>query len=171
MRRAANIAVPDRPAPLAEGADALDEALAATCAELLQLAQDTAARIGKAESGIFRAQAELLGDTGLIAQACQRMAQGHGAAWSWHEAVQAAAGQLASVGSPLLAARAADLRDAGLRVLRKLAPDLDVPGKQEQGGENLVIAAADLTPSDTAALDLHRRQLVLVPQQNEPCPG
>ena len=95
VRRAADIAVPDRPAPLAEGADALDEALAATRAELLQLAQDTAARIGKAEGGIFRAQAELLGDTGLIAQACQRMAQGHGAAWSWHEAVQAAAGQLA----------------------------------------------------------------------------
>ena len=96
VRRAADIAVPDRPAPLAEGADALDEALAVTRAELLQLAQDTAARIGKAEGGIFRAQAELLGDTGLIAQACQRMAQGHGAAWSWHEAVQAAASQLAS---------------------------------------------------------------------------
>ena len=159
VRRAANIAVPDRPAPLAEGADALDEALAATRAELLQLAQDTAARIGKAEGGIFRAQAELLGDTGLIAQACQRMAQGHGAAWSWHEAVQAAASQLASVGSPLLAARAADLRDAGLRVLRKLAPELEQlnpPGGQEQGGENLVIAAADLTPSDTAALDLRQ---------------
>ena len=156
VRRAADIAVPDRPAPLAEGADALDEALAATRAELLQLAQDTAARIGKAEGGIFRAQAELLGDTGLIAQACQRMAQGHGAAWSWHEAVQAAASQLASVGSPLLAARAADLRDAGLRVLRKLAPELDVPGGQMQGGENLVIAAADLTPSDTAALDLRQ---------------
>ena len=84
------------------------------------------------------------------------MAQGHGAAWSWHKAVQAAAGQLASVGSPLLVVRAADLRDAGLRVLHKLAPELDVPGGQEQGGENLVIAAADLTPSDTAALDLRQ---------------
>ena len=39
-----DLAMPDRPAPLAEGADALDEALAATRAELLQLAQDTIVR-------------------------------------------------------------------------------------------------------------------------------
>ncbi|MDO5290565.1 MAG: phosphoenolpyruvate--protein phosphotransferase [Pseudomonadota bacterium] len=156
VRRSADIQVPDEPSALKPAADALDAALAATRTELLQLATDTAARIGATEGGIFRAQAELLGDTGLIAQTCQHIAQGHGVAWSWHQAIEAAATQLAAVGSPLLAARAADLRDVGLRVLRKLAPHLPLPSAALQEGDNLVIAAADLTPSDTAALDLRR---------------
>ena len=156
VRRPTAISVPDEPAPLAAAADALDAALAATRAELQQLAHSTAERLGKAEGGIFRAQAELLGDTGLITQTCQRMAQGHGPAWSWHQAIEQAAAQLASVGSPLLAARAADLRDVGLRVLRKLAPGLPLPSANGHEGDNLIIAAADLTPSDTAALDLAR---------------
>lgn len=157
VRRPAAIEVPDEPpAHLAQAADALDAALAATHAELEQLAQTTAARIGPSEGGIFRAQAQLLGDTDLIAAACQHMARGHGAAWSWHTAITQAADQLAQVGSPLLAARAADLRDVGLRALRHLAPGLALPAAGPDEGENLVIAAADLTPSDTAALDLKR---------------
>ncbi|MDO5624718.1 MAG: phosphoenolpyruvate--protein phosphotransferase [Pseudomonadota bacterium] len=156
VRRAAALQVPDVPIALHEGADLLDAALTDTRAELLQLAGDTARRIGAAEGGIFRAQAELLGDTDLLTHACQRMVQGHGVAHSWHHAIEHVATQLAALGNPVLAARAADLRDVGQRVLGKLAPELARHEDAPQDGEHLVIAATDLTPSDTAALDVRR---------------
>lgn len=157
IRHSGPIEVPDQPTPLPAAADALDAALAATRAELHQLTADTAARIGASESAIFRAHAELLADTGLLAQVCRSIAQGHGAAWAWHHTIEAAANRLAEVGSPLLAARAIDLRDVGQRVLRKLAPDLPLPHSiTAEQGEHLIIAAADLTPSDTATLDPNR---------------
>ena len=57
----------------------------------------------------------------------------------------------------MLAARAADLRDVGLRALRHMEPSL--AGDSEQAathGDPVVLIAADLAPSDTAALDIRR---------------
>ena len=53
-----------------------------------------AKRLGAADAAIFQAQAGLLDDVGLITDTCQLMAAGHGAAWAWHEAVQAQAERL-----------------------------------------------------------------------------
>ena len=148
--------VPDHPVLLGTGGDQLDAALAATRLELQDLAAATGKRMGATEAGIFRAQAELLNDTDLITLTCQLMVEGHGVAWAWHQAVSRLAERLAALGNPLLAARAADLRDVGLRVLDKLAPELGTRRKPLDEGSNLIIAAADLTPSDTAALDPQR---------------
>ncbi|AZU54925.1 phosphoenolpyruvate--protein phosphotransferase [Ralstonia pseudosolanacearum] len=148
-------AVPDHPVPLATGGDLLDRALADTRTELAALARDTAARLGEAEAGIFKAQAELLGDTDLMTLTCQAMVEGHGVAWSWHHAVERLAERLAALGNPLLAARAADLRDVGRRVLGHLDPALRGTAQALPDGP-CILVAQDLSPSDTAALDTRR---------------
>ena len=149
----ADAQVPDRPAPLLNGKALLEAALAAARQETQALADATAKRLGAADAAIFQAQAGLLDDVGLITDTCQLMAAGHGAAWAWHEAVQAQAERLSALGNPMLAARAADLRDVGLRALRHMEPSL--AGDSEQAathGDPVVLIAADLAPSDTAAL-------------------
>lgn len=158
--------VPDHPVALSTGGDLLDKALADTRAELAALAHDTATRIGEAEAGIFKAQAELLGDTDLMTLTCQAMVEGHGVAWSWHQAVERLAERLAALGNPLLAARAADLRDVGRRVLGHIDPALR-GASQTLPDTPCILVAADLSPSDTAALDT-RRILGIVTAQGGP---
>ncbi|MDN0073633.1 phosphoenolpyruvate--protein phosphotransferase [Crenobacter sp. SG2303] len=145
--------VSDHPQTLSEGGDRLDAALAATRAELRTLADDTARRLSKTEAAIFKAHAELLNDTDLLTLTCQLMVEGHGVAWSWHQAVGRLADRLAALGNPLLAARAADLRDVGRRVLGQIEPTLRFTSLNELPSDNCILIATDLSPSDTAALD------------------
>ena len=147
---AAELTVPDEPEPLTSGADRLHRALATTGGQLKALADDTERRLGKADAGIFRAQAELIADTDLITLTCQLMVEGHGVAFAWNAAVERMAGQLSALGNPVLAARAADLRDVGRRVLAQIDPAL-------KSGHDLpdvpcILIAPDLAPSDTAGL-------------------
>jgi phosphocarrier protein FPr len=148
---AAEVAVPDEPEPLTSGADRLHRALVTTGGQLRALADDTERRLGKADAGIFSAQAELITDSDLITLACQLMVEGHGVAFAWNAAVERMAGQLSALGNPVLAARAADLRDVGRRVLAQIDPAL-------RSGHDLpdapcILLAPDLAPSDTAGLD------------------
>ncbi|WP_375273347.1 phosphoenolpyruvate--protein phosphotransferase [Methylorubrum thiocyanatum] len=148
---ASEVAVPDEPEPLTSGADRLHRALATTGGQLKALADDTERRLGKADAGIFSAQADLIKDTDLITLACQLMVEGHGVAFAWNAAVERMAGQLSALGNPVLAARAADLRDVGRRVLAQIDPAL-------KSGHDLpdvpcILVAPDLAPSDTAGLD------------------
>ncbi|SFM47614.1 phosphoenolpyruvate--protein phosphotransferase [Methylobacterium pseudosasicola] len=147
----AEIVVPDEPEPLTTGGDRLHRALGATADQLKALADDTERRLGKADAGIFRAQAELIADTDLITLACQLMVEGHGVAYAWNTAVDRIANQLAALGNPVLAGRAADLRDVGRRVLAQIDPALksghDLPDRP------CILIAPDLAPSDTAGLE------------------
>ncbi|MEL6061495.1 MULTISPECIES: phosphoenolpyruvate--protein phosphotransferase [unclassified Methylobacterium] len=147
----AEITVPDAPEPLTTGADRLHHALAVTTDQLKALADDTERRLGKADAGIFRAQAELIADTDLITLTCQLMVEGHGVAFAWHTAVERIAGQLAALGNPVLAGRAADLRDVGRRVLAQIDPALRSGHALPE--EPCILIAPDLAPSDTAGLD------------------
>lgn len=150
----AEIVVPDRPEPLTTGGDRLHAALSTTAGQLKALADDTERRLGKADAGIFRAQGELIADTDLITLSCQLMVEGHGVAFAWNTAVERMAGRLSALGNPVLAARAADLRDVGRRVLAQIDPSLkrghDMPD------EPCILVATDLAPSDTAGLDPSR---------------
>lgn len=154
--RASALDIEDNPVSLAEGGTLLEEALNATRAQLKALADDTARRVGASEAGIFRAQSELLGDTDLITKACQYMVEGHGPAWSWHAAIEELATQLSTQGNAMLAARAADLRDVGGRVLTVLDPSLKREEIAIAADEAVVLVAEDLSPSDTAALDVSK---------------
>ncbi|PWC32979.1 phosphoenolpyruvate--protein phosphotransferase [Azospirillum sp. TSO35-2] len=151
-----DLTVPDRPAPLLDGGNRLHEALNLTRQQLKALADDTARRLGPAEAGIFAAQSELLNDTDVITLACQLMVEGHGPGWSWHEAVERSASRLAANPNPVLAARAADLRDVGRRVLTRIDPDLRGGSIRDLPDTPCILVADDLSPSDTAALDMGR---------------
>ncbi|MBP2299381.1 phosphoenolpyruvate--protein phosphotransferase [Azospirillum picis] len=152
----AELAVPDQPVALIEGGNRLHEALNLTRQQLKALADDTARRLGPSEAGIFNAQAELLNDTDLITLTCQLMVEGHGPAWSWNEAVERGAATLAANANPVLAGRAADLRDVGRRVLARIDPDLRGGSLRDLPDTPCILVADDLSPSDTAALDMGR---------------
>jgi phosphocarrier protein FPr len=120
------------------------------------LVDDTTRRLGAGDAAIFKAQSELLNDSDLITLTCQLMVEGHGVAWSWNEAVERMAGRLTALGNPVLAGRAADLRDVGRRVLAKLEPSITHGSMANLPAEPCILVAGDLSPSDTAALDMKR---------------
>ncbi len=148
--------VPDVPVDLVTGGAQLNDALSQTRAHMKALIDDTARRLGAGDAAIFKAQADLLDDTDLITLTCQLMVEGHGVAWSWHNAVERVAGQLSALGNPVLAARAADLHDVGRRVLAEIDPALSTGSLADMPGEPTILVASDLSPSDTATLDTGR---------------
>jgi phosphocarrier protein FPr len=150
------MAVPDMPEGLNEGAALLDDALRRTRLQMKALIDDTTRRLGTADAKIFEAQAALLDDTDLITLACHSMVAGHGVAWAWNEAVETLADRLAGLGNPVLAARAADLRDVGRRVLGQIDPALEARAPTVLAEGDNVLIASDLSPSDTAGLDATR---------------
>ena len=147
--------VADRVGPLGEGGAQLQDALGRTRQQLVALQDDTQRRLGASDAAIFKAQAALLDDTDLITRTCQLMVEGHGVAWSWHQAIEQIASGLAALGNPVLAARAADLRDVGRRVLAQLDPAA-AGGLTDLPTQPCILLAADLSPSDTANLDTTR---------------
>ena len=148
--------VPDQPVDLVTGGALLNEALVRTRAQMKALVDDTTRRLGAGDAAIFAAQAGLLDDTDLITLTCQLMVEGHGVAWSWHQAVGRLAGQLSALGNPVLAARATDLHDIGRRMLAQIDPGLATGSLHELPDEPCILVAADLSPSDTATLDADR---------------
>ncbi|EIZ80890.1 phosphoenolpyruvate-protein phosphotransferase [Novosphingobium sp. Rr 2-17] len=153
---ATEFTVSDQPVDLATGGALLDEALVRTRAQMKALVDDTTRRLGASEAAIFQAQAALLDDTDLITLTCQIMVEGHGVAWSWHQAVERMAGQLSALGNPVLAARAADFHDVGRRVLAQIDPGLGIGTLSDLPDEPSILVAADLSPSDTAMLDIEK---------------
>jgi phosphocarrier protein FPr len=152
---AAELAVPDEPVDLGRGGAMLDEALRRTRAQMTALIDDTTRRLGAGDAAIFKAQADLLDDTDLITLTCQLMVEGHGVAWSWHQAVSAWPAVVA-LGNPVLAARGGPARcgppRAGRRSIRRLPPARSTACPRAPMAP-CVLVAADLSPSDTAALD------------------
>lgn len=151
---AAELVVPNVPVDLATGGEQLNGALVRTRAQMTALIDDTTRRLGASEAAIFKAQSELLEDTDLITLTCQLMVEGHGVAWSWHQAVERIAGKLSALGNPVLAARAADLEDVGRRVLAEIDPSLVTGTLADLPDEPCILVASDLSPSDTATLDV-----------------
>ncbi len=144
------IEVADTPIGAAEDGALFDSALAAVKAELEDLAASTASRLGEGQAAIFQAQIELMTDPALLRKTVSGIFRGHGAAWAWQQAFQQQADQLAANPDEMLAARAADMRDVGQRVLRHL---LGVSGGGEAFAQGTILLAEDLMPSDTVGLD------------------
>ncbi len=131
----------------------LAAALAAAQGQLGALRARLHAKADPAKAAIFAAHEELLSDPDILEIAESAIAKGKSAAFGWKKAVAVHADRLAALRNELLAQRANDLRDVGLRVLSLLT------GKeihQPQYPPNCVLIAEDLTPSDTATLDRSR---------------
>ncbi|OYW11041.1 MAG: phosphoenolpyruvate--protein phosphotransferase [Acidiphilium sp. 37-67-22] len=147
------VEIADEALPLTEGAARLEAALAAARAALHELATTASTRLGASEAAIFRAQAELLHDDELIVATCRLMVEGHGPASAWQAAVGQRAASLAALDDPVLAGRAADLRDAGRRVLACLEPASAVDGLAALPEGECILVAPDLPPSEMVGLD------------------
>jgi phosphocarrier protein FPr len=131
----------------------LDEALAEAHAQLDALQQRLAAHADTDKAAIFAAHKELLEDPDLLNGTIDSIQGGASAAFAWQQAYRAQADRLGRLSNELLAARAADLRDVGRRVLRILTGTTNAPAELPP---DAIIIAEDLSPSDTASLDRRR---------------
>lgn len=121
--------------------------------QLAALRAQLHAKADPAKAAIFAAHEELIDDPDLLEIVDSAIAKGKSAAFAWQKAITTHADRLAGLRNPLLAQRANDLRDVGLRVLVILT------GTQEKPPEyppSTILIAEDLTPSDTASLDRSR---------------
>lgn len=129
----------------------LDRALSKAKQDLDELCGELLKQKSSAEkAAIFAAHREILDDPDLTQAACANIEKGDSAAFAWQKAYQEQARRLSGMASALLAARAADLRDVGERVLGILTGN---EGREAVYPENTILAAEELTPSDTASLD------------------
>ncbi|QBE62743.1 phosphoenolpyruvate--protein phosphotransferase [Pseudoduganella lutea] len=126
----------------------LDLALAAADAGLTALVRNA-----PAAADIFAVHRVLLEDPVLLDAAREHVSFGKSAGYAWRSAIRAQAGVLARLDDPLLAGRAADLRDVEQRVLHALG---HAPSPRGTLPDGAVLAADDFTPSDLAALDRER---------------
>jgi len=131
----------------------LEHALQQARLQLETLQSEVYAQADAAKAAIFAAHQELLDDPDLLEVAESCIAKGKSAAFAWKSAFTTHAEQLERLKNKLIAGRAADLRDVGLRVLGVITG---------QGGEEVeipmdsILVAEDLSPSDTARLDPER---------------
>jgi multiphosphoryl transfer protein len=146
------IVATDNPGDPATEGTQLENALDAAKAELDQLHEEVKTRLGSGKAAIFRVHAEFLNDDTLIMQTVALIYQGHSAAWSWQKLINERVGQMQQINDPVIAGRAVDLSDVGQRVLRHLLePTNERPIVLN---EPVILIAEDLTPSDTATLDI-----------------
>jgi multiphosphoryl transfer protein len=131
----------------------LADAIAAAQAQLSALRAQLHARADPARAAIFAAHEELVADPDLLDLVESAIAKGKSAGFAWKKAVTTHADRLAGLRNQLLAQRANDLRDVGLRVMAIL---IGAPVGPRVYPANAVLIAEDLTPSDTAALDRSR---------------
>jgi phosphocarrier protein FPr len=151
--RRAEIAVSEAGEGVGTERTRLNNAIAIAQAQLSALRAQLHARADPAKAAIFAAHEELLSDPDLLEIAESAIAKGKSAAFGWKRAVTTHADRLAGMRNELLAQRANDLRDVGLRVLSILT---GAEVWQPEYPANAVLIAEDLTPSDTAALDRSR---------------
>jgi phosphoenolpyruvate-protein phosphotransferase len=131
----------------------LEGALATAHGQLAALRAQLHGKRDAAKAAIFAAHEELLADPDLLEIVESAIAKGKSAAFGWKSAFSTHAERLASMKNQLLAQRANDLRDVGLRVLAVLT---GASLEKREYPPNSVLIAEDLTPSDTAALDRTR---------------
>lgn len=128
----------------------LADAISAALGQLAAFRARLHAKAEPAKAAIFAAHEELLADPDLLEIVESGIAQGESAAFAWKKAIATHADRLAALRNQLLAQRANDLRDVGLRVLALLT---GTELRQTAYKPNTVVIAEDLTPSDTAGLD------------------
>src|SRR5439155_5384487 len=95
----------------------LSAAIETAKAQLAALRAQLHAKADPAKAAIFAAHEELIEDPDLLEIVESAIAKGKSAAFAWKKAFTTHADRLASLRNPLLAQRANDLRDVGLRVL------------------------------------------------------
>ena len=131
----------------------LRSALSTTASELHVLTASLEKSIGQRDAAIFEAQALMLQDPALLEGALHLIEAEHiDAASALAFVGEQEATTLEALDSPLLAARAVDVRDAISRALQHLREQLFVKQNLSALKQPVILLAEDLTPSDTAQL-------------------
>lgn len=131
----------------------LDRAIAATREDLTQLYLQTAAELGQEHADIFNAHLMLLDDVAVYEEAIQRIHANEGnAEYVLHLLTQRYIRTLAAVDDARFRERSADLLDVMDRVTRHLLEE-ERPNLSAISSP-CIIVAHDLSPSDTASLNL-----------------
>ncbi|MBE9103265.1 phosphoenolpyruvate--protein phosphotransferase [Vacuolonema iberomarrocanum] len=132
-------------------AQRLREAVETAKADLTELYQTVKQRSGADKAAIFQAHREFLDDPALLEAAIAKLPPNRSAPAVWQEEIEERANSLAALSDPLLAGRAADVRDVGQRVLKLLADRVEAGAALPD--HPVILIADDLTPSDTASFD------------------
>ncbi len=131
----------------------LQEALKKATDELRSLGEYVTQTVGSAEAAIFEAQQLILADPDLLTEVQALISHQHfSAASALQQVAEDQAQELEKLDSEVLAARAADVRDAAARAVRFLSGNVEASLVVAQPAP-VVLVAHDLTPSDTAGLD------------------
>lgn len=131
----------------------LKEAVEAARVDIDRIRERTLEKLGAQKAEIFEAHLFLLDDPDLIDAAMDMIdSDGVDAAYALHEVSSSIVEVLRSMDNELLRERAADVKDVSGRVISKLE------GREHSAlselDEETILIANDLTPSDTAQLDL-----------------
>ncbi|MGZ4125825.1 MAG: dihydroxyacetone kinase phosphoryl donor subunit DhaM, partial [Actinomycetota bacterium] len=145
-RRAAE---PPSPGTPAEERARFDAAVASVSADIRATRGAVASRAGEPAAEIFDAHLLLLNDDELLDPARRAIAEGASAADAWRSAIAAAAGRWRDLDDPYLRSRGDDVEAIGEQVLDALAGG---GGVRPPGAG--VLVADDVTPAQTASLDL-----------------
>ncbi|HHY11325.1 MAG TPA: phosphoenolpyruvate--protein phosphotransferase [Firmicutes bacterium] len=123
--------------------------------QLEDLSRQVASTLGEAEAEIIGAQSLMASDPGLAEDVTNRISQELVSAENAvQDACEEQAKMLEGLGDEYLAARAADMRDVGRRILAILTGATDRAALVGNLEPDTVIVADDLAPSETAAIDV-----------------
>ena len=125
------------------------ESVATVRREIERIRMLTARETGAEEASIFDAHLSLLADAELLSDVKARVGAGDSAAAAWARCLADLEREWAALPDPYLSERAADVHAVGDQVLQTLNG-----GAARQMTAQGVLVARDLTPSETAALDL-----------------
>jgi phosphotransferase system enzyme I (PtsI) len=129
----------------------LEGALAATRLEIAQLRDDVARKLNESEASIFDAHLLVLEDVALIDDVSREVrSTGFNVEFCFQEVAQRYIEIFEKMDDDFLRERASDIRDVTGRVLDQLLGTQ--PERVGQAALEHVVAARDLTPSDTAGL-------------------
>ncbi|MFZ9399702.1 MAG: phosphoenolpyruvate--protein phosphotransferase, partial [Opitutales bacterium] len=129
----------------------LEGALAATRKEISKLRDDVALKLNESEASIFDAHLLVLEDVALIDDVSKEVRRtGFNVEFCFQEVAQRYIEIFENMDDDFLRERASDIRDVTGRVLDQLLGTQ--PERVGQAAQAHVVAARDLTPSDTAGL-------------------
>jgi len=153
LNRGVNLeSVPNKKASDIEGElGSFREAVRKVCAELTLQAEKMRAALPEEECALFLAYAQMLSGGSLIDDTEKNISAGNWAPSSWRDTVEQHAYVFTQMEDPYLSERANDIRDLGLRVLRKLMLEqslyLDFP-------EQTILVGDEVTATDLADVPL-----------------
>ncbi len=139
----------------AEGWEALEKARVTVHNTIAAQRQSVAASTGEEQAAIFDAHQLILDDPDILEATRSAIFDEHvNPAAAWHAAIVQAVAQYDALDDPYLKQRASDVRDVGNQVLYALAGKPAFAGIKFE--EPVILVAEDLTPTQTAGLDLEK---------------